>query len=283
MSAAADIARFPLQTVGVGGGRVVGYRAAGPAGAPAVVCLHGIGSNAAGYRHVLAGLSDAHRVVAWDAPGYGGSTPLAVAEPDAEPYAEALAAFADALGLDRFHLVGSSFGGALAAAFAALRPDRLLSLTLCAPSAGYAGADPARRAAQLRMRIEDITTLGPAGVGAKRAHVLVAPGTDPAVVAEAQGLVAAATTGGYIQAAHMLDRTDLLALAPAIRTPTLVLCGTADRVTPVADHAARVHRAIPGAHLVVLAGVGHMIKLEAPDALVARLRAHAAAAAAAAG
>ena len=45
---------------------------------PALVLLHGIGSAAASFRHQLEALSARFRVVAWDAPGYGASTPFAI-------------------------------------------------------------------------------------------------------------------------------------------------------------------------------------------------------------
>ncbi|SRR5579884_1603909 len=52
-------------------GRTIAYEHAGE-GRP-LVLLHGIGSSARSRRHQLTGLSDAFSVIAWDAPGYGGS------------------------------------------------------------------------------------------------------------------------------------------------------------------------------------------------------------------
>src|SRR5436309_219800 len=46
------------------------YMEAGRADAPAIVLLHGVGANSMHWRFQFAGLSDAFRIVAWNAPGY---------------------------------------------------------------------------------------------------------------------------------------------------------------------------------------------------------------------
>jgi len=80
-----------------------------------LVLLHGIGSAATSFRYQLQGLSTRFRVVAWDAPGYGASTPLAIEPPSASDYAAALDAWLRALDIDRCHLVGQSLGTLIAA------------------------------------------------------------------------------------------------------------------------------------------------------------------------
>ncbi len=59
------------------------------------------------------------------------------------------------------------------------------------------------------------------------------------------------------------DRLDYMALLPTSRVPVLVLVGSEDAFTPVAD-AAFMQERIPGAQLVLLPGVGHLPTLEAP-------------------
>ena len=56
-------------------GMTIGFRQTGNGNKTAIVCLHGIGSNSSGYQAQLRELSDSYRVIAWDAPGYGDSTP----------------------------------------------------------------------------------------------------------------------------------------------------------------------------------------------------------------
>ena len=66
------------------------YRESGGKDAPALVLLHGIGSTSAGWRLQYGPLGEHFRVIAWDAPGYGGSQPLPGEAPSAEAYARAL-------------------------------------------------------------------------------------------------------------------------------------------------------------------------------------------------
>src|SRR5260370_21111341 len=89
----------------------VEYRAAGDASNPAVLMLHGLGSSSAGYRAQFAGLSPEFHVIAWNAPGFGASSPISGHSAGIDDYADALEASLRAL---RVHplsaLVGSSWG-----------------------------------------------------------------------------------------------------------------------------------------------------------------------------
>src|SRR5919204_4771035 len=79
---------------------------------PPVVFLHGFFGDHRVWRRQLE-LTDSFTVVAWDTPGCGGST---VPSPTFQmrDYADTLAKFLAAIGLERPHLVGNSFGGTLA-------------------------------------------------------------------------------------------------------------------------------------------------------------------------
>ena len=84
---------------------------------PPLELLHGgCGLSSTVWSYQLAGLADEFTVVAWDMPGCGKSTdpPEAFRASD---YAECLAEFIEALGLERPCLLGHSFGGALALEF----------------------------------------------------------------------------------------------------------------------------------------------------------------------
>ena len=130
-------ARFPARAVPVGGGAVVSVRECGAG--PAIVCLHGIGSGAASWLGVALLLAPQARVIAWDAPGYGASTPLAPAAPSAADYAQRLHGLLDALDIQSCVLVGHSLGaitaGCAARKDSALAP-RIRRLVLVSPAAG---------------------------------------------------------------------------------------------------------------------------------------------------
>src|SRR5436309_15493880 len=86
------------------------YMEAGKADAPALVLLHGVGANSMHWRYQFAGLSDAFRVIAWNAPGYILSDGFKTEWPGCRDYADALADFLGGLKLDRVNFVGNSFG-----------------------------------------------------------------------------------------------------------------------------------------------------------------------------
>jgi pimeloyl-ACP methyl ester carboxylesterase len=102
----------------------------------ALVVLHGAG----GLRHSLAldQLAAEYRVVAIEMPGFG-AQPNETHQSMAE-LAQSVALVIDAIGLDRFHLLGTSFGGAAAAYLAVAHPDRVISLVLEAPAAFREGS-----------------------------------------------------------------------------------------------------------------------------------------------
>ena len=109
---------------------------------PPVFLLHGyVGDGRAAWRYQIDGLSDHFTVVAWDAPGVGGSSD----PPESfgmAGYADCLARFIGSVGYDRVHIVGISFGGALALELCRRHPDVLASLVLASAYAGWGGSLP---------------------------------------------------------------------------------------------------------------------------------------------
>lgn len=231
-------------------------------GADAVLLLHGIGSSSAGYRAQLAGLSAQWRLLAWNAPGFGASTPLASPAPDVHAYAAVLANLLDALSLDHVHLVASSWGTLIAQAFAGRYPERTRAMVLSVPTRGYAHLPADERARRMAERLSPgARTQTPE----ERAPRFLGPAPDTLVVRRFGELQAAVHPAGLAQATHMLFDCDALALASAVHVPTLILAGGEDRVAPPGEHAERLRGALDGAALETFADCGHLLKLEAPD------------------
>jgi pimeloyl-ACP methyl ester carboxylesterase len=246
-----------------GGGSVFTYSEAG-AGTP-LVLLHGIGSAARAFDDQLSGLSDRLRVIAWDAPGYGGSTCLAPASPRASDYAAALAAMLDALGIPACHLVGHSLGTLIAASFAADHPQRILSLTLASVAAGQARLPAAEREKALAQRLGDVVELGPRRMAEQRGPRLLAPGATPEMLRRVIETMAAVRPDGFSQAARMLASGDIKADIPRLLAdmPVQFLYGDGDVITPPARNL-EVAALRPTAPVHVVKDAGHAVYLEQP-------------------
>lgn len=246
------------------GPRVFTYRECGQG--PALVLLHGIGANAGSWVYQLESLSARFRVIAWDAPGYGGSTPLVPSAPSAADYAQALEHFVDALGLTRFLLVGHSLGALMAGAFAARCAPRLQGLALISPAGGYGSAHPVLRLERLNTRLNMMETLGPAGLADKRSRNLLTKKASP----EALELVALSMRQldprGHEQAARMLANGKLVEDLAKYAGPAIVACGGEDSVT-LPDDCRRIAASTSSRTFRELAGLGHACYAESPGAV----------------
>ena len=223
---------------------------------PPLVLLHCIGSGAPSWAPVLPALAAHRRVIAWNLPGYGGADCLA--DPHAGPadHAAALLGFLDHLGIARCDLLGHSLGGLLAAHVARHFPARVNRLVLSSPAGGYRVAPGAELPPALAARIEDVRDLGPVGMADKRAANMVGPDTDPAILERVRATMAAVDPLGYAAAVWLLAQGDVAGWAPGITAPTLVMVGTADRVTKP-DGVAALAALVPGATQRQIAGAGH--------------------------
>lgn len=139
-------------------GRLSGLRN-GRAQAPKLLALHGWLDNAASYVP-LAPWFDGFDLVAPDLPGHGASAHLpAAAEYTLVTAARAALAVADALGWERFHLLGHSLGGATASFVAAAVPQRVDKLLLIEALGSL--AEPEQRVgARLREAFAGMAALG---------------------------------------------------------------------------------------------------------------------------
>jgi pimeloyl-ACP methyl ester carboxylesterase len=198
-------------------------------------------------------------------PGYGNSPALDAAV-TFTTLADAVVELLDVLDVDAAHLAGISFGGMIAQYVAATYPARVLTLTLLStsPAFGLDGTKPDEwRAARL----------APLDAGSEPADfagdVLVAlAGPDISTEAldgqrAAMARVSARALRGSIDC---LVTHDSRALLPTINAPTLCAVGELDEETPVA-YAFALTDLIPHARLVVIPHAGHLLNVEAPDAV----------------
>jgi pimeloyl-ACP methyl ester carboxylesterase len=251
-----------LPTFGVE--RMITYRATGDRRAPAIVLLHGMGSSSAGYRAQLAALSKNHRVIAWDAPGYGQSSPFEISAPAATDYADALADLMSTLGIAHATVVGSSWGSVIAATFAARYPLATRALVLSAPNVARGHLSGEERDAARDVLMRNAVAQSPEARAAV-VNALLAPNARPQVRALVSQLRDAVTPTGWDHAVDMLFSTHTPSVVTSIQVPISVIVGNLDRIAPIDDHARPIHEAARNSTLHVLEGIGHMPKLEAPE------------------
>ena len=254
--------RDGVSAVDIDGGEIA-YRRRGEG--PPLVLLHGAFSDSRDWAPQLDSLADEFTVIAWDAPGCGGSFDP---PPDfgLDGYADAVADFVEALGIERPHLGGISFGGGLA--IEVFRRHRALPGTLVLASAyagwrGSLGREEAERRHEEFVRnaerpLEDVVR--------DFVTTLYDDSTPLELVDESIDIMLGSTRPAGMRAmGHAFAAADLRDVLPTIDVPTLLIYGDADQRSPVSPVGEDLHAGIRGSSLVVIEGSGHVVNMEAPE------------------
>jgi len=198
------------------------------------------------------GLAERFTVIRYDKPGCGLSDRDSV-DLSFDGQVAAALAVADAVGADRFCLFGASQGGQLAATIAARHPERVEALAVYGMCASGHDLAPA----EVRTSVVDLVRAH-WGMGLKAlAGAFV---TDPSADEVAEFTRFQRGSSSAAVAAQLLAvyyDTDIRAVLPAIRTPTVVLHREADRGTRF-ELGREVAARIPGAVLIPLEGSSHL-------------------------
>ena len=250
----------------------------GPADGVPILVLHGFTGSAQAMEPLAERLASglAARVICPDLIGHGRSE-----APDnldlyrVEAMAGQVAALADALGCETFHLVGYSMGGRVALTLGCVQPQRLRSLCLIGASAGI--ADPAQRQSRAQVdaaRAERIVADFEAFVDDWMADPLFAGqaalGDAHLRAARAQRLASSpAGLARSLLAGGTGSMTPLHARLADCEVPVLALAGALDsKFCMIAEELAA---ALPNATVARIDGAGHAAHLEQPDATAAAI------------
>jgi pimeloyl-ACP methyl ester carboxylesterase len=251
----------------------VHYQEAGDIGAPALVLIHGFASSTLVWSKVFLDLAAAgFRVIAVDMLGYGYSGKPRNGEYTIDGQAKVLMQMLDRLGIKRAVIVGSSYGGAVAATCALDYPGRVEKLVLV-------GTVNNNRPLEFTlMRVFGAPLVGdvvsPLLIGSRRLlrmrmkrvydrHSWVLD--ERRVDARHRPLRAAGTQRAIIRTVREWNAERISRDAHLIQQPTLLLWGENDREIPVAD-GERLHNEIPGSRLIVFLNCGHLPHEEYPEA-----------------
>ena len=247
----------------------VAYRRAG-AGTP-LVLLHGGLTDGRSWTPQLDSLAHEYDVVAWDAPGCGGS-----ADPPADlrlaDYADAVAALVSALGIGPVHLAGHSFGAGLAIEVYGRHRQLVRSLVLSGAYAGWRGSLPPDEVeARLNRALAELDRPPAEWVNSYLAGFF-GRSVPPETVEAARTMMLDVRPAGTRPMLSAFANADLRAVLPTIAVPTLLIYGAEDVRAPRAV-AEALHAAIPGSRLIQVPAAGHDVNLEAPEQYDAAVRA----------
>ena len=230
---------------------------------PPLVFLHGFDGRAEAFETIAAGFAgEGHRCLAFDLPGHGRSRDYPGFGPPKVAARAVIAALKDR-GIERAHVVGHSMGGAVACLMSLFAPELVASLTLLAPG----GFGPAIGAEPIRTVME--------APDEKSLLAALAGMTAPDFTMPPEAARSCNGPAGREEIRHMFDllfATGTQGVLPleavaATGCPIALLWGDADPVTPVSQAVD-----LPAAFaLTRLAGVGHMLMLEAPDETIAAI------------
>jgi pimeloyl-ACP methyl ester carboxylesterase len=254
---------------------------------PAALFVHGVGTNAYLWRHVIGALAPARRCLAIDLPLHG-QTPVAAGQDlSVAGLASVLEDFCDALGLAGIDLVANDTGGAVAQVFAARNPHRLATFTLTncdtagnLPPEGFKPvvemAAAGALAPAMAELMADIAAARDAAFGAAYEHPEKADlDVIRAYLEPCFGTPERARE--FERLLTSLDPADLEAVEPQLRelrVPTLVVWGTGDSFMDV-SWAYWLRDTIPGvARVVTVDGARLFFPEERPRDLVAPLTEH---------
>jgi pimeloyl-ACP methyl ester carboxylesterase len=247
----------------------VAYRRAG-AGAP-LVLLHGGLSDGRSWTPQLESLAHEYDVIAWDAPGCGGS-----ADPTADlrlaNYADAVAALVRALGVGPVHLAGHSFGAGLAIDVYGRHRQLVRSLVLSGAYAGWRGSlPPAEVEARLSRALAELDRPPAEWVDSYLAGFF-SHSVPLEVVEAARTMMLDVRPAGALSMLTTFANADLRGVLPTIAVPTLLIYGAEDVRAP-RGVAEALHAAIRGSRLILVPAAGHDVSLEAPKEYDAAVRA----------
>ncbi|WP_246043963.1 alpha/beta fold hydrolase [Ruegeria sediminis] len=248
---------------------------------PDVVLIHGSSGNARDMTFSLAPiLAENYRVIAFDRPGLGYSGRFNSGGESISDQAAILQKAAVQLGADRPIVLGQSYGGSVALAWAVHHPENISALVPVA-AASHPWDDPldlfntvASHPVGSALVLPLVTAYVPDSFVSNALDEVFAPQTAPQGYAEHFGpgltLRRHSMHSNALQRASLQD--EIVALQPfysGIGVPTEIVHGTADVTVGLDRHSGKLVQEIPEANLVRLEGIGHMPQVVAAEEVAA--------------
>jgi pimeloyl-ACP methyl ester carboxylesterase len=181
--------------------------------------------------------------------------------------------FVDAMGLDKFHLVGHSVGTCLSALFHKAHPEQLISLTLAEAVIGNGPDSNEKQDAAIAARAKDFAEFGPEELAKKKTPNSMSPSADPTAIQAAVEFAGKVKVPGNLKLAAALVRCNIFDFVTPLACPGMIIAGSDDRSAPP-EFVKQIADAYPGIHHQIIDGIGHQIAFEKPEKFVNLLRDH---------
>lgn len=222
-----------------------------------IVFIPGSGSDHTAWVYQCSGLKDHYNVAAMELPGHGSSG--GTGEQDVRAYVEWIKDAFVAFEIEKPVLVGHSLGAAITLTFAIHYPERLSGIV----AFGGGVKMPVNPAILegIRKDLPAVLAMTAKIAVAKQNRERLAP------ILAKRNPNPDAIYGDFIAC----DRLDISGQVQSIKVPTLLICGTEDKMTPPALSES-LKGMIPGAQLALIPEAGHMVMLEAPEAFNAAVK-----------
>jgi 3-oxoadipate enol-lactonase len=262
-----------LHIVDLPTGEAIWYKTTGAG--PRLLQIHGSAFGHRNFEKMTPLMAEHFEVIDFDLPGYGesrGAVPSTM-----EGLADLVFGFLQTAGFGPLHLHGTSFGAMIGLTLAARHPEAIDKLVLSCFLARYDQAAREMRATWKRAArdsgmeaVADLTSV------AGFARGFYDRPEAQAQLASMRVAFSKNTPAAFIAGTETIERTDLSAYAPRITTPTLLLAGQEDNMTPfkpspsgVGFH--QIQGMMPNAKMVVLPECGHYLVIEQPDLATAAI------------
>ncbi|GLQ55392.1 3-oxoadipate enol-lactonase [Devosia nitrariae] len=243
------------------------YRVQGLTGAPVLVLVNSLGTDARIWDEVITELLPHYRIVSYDKRGHGLSDAPA-GDYSLDDHVADLVGLLDHLGVAQSAVAGVSVGGLIAQGFALRHSDRIAGLVLC---------DTAPKIGDAPLWDERIAAVQGGGMEALADAVMLRWFTEryrrdsADALAGWRNMLARTPAEGYIGTCATLRNTDLRNDIAGIAAPTLVVVGDADVATPV-ELVRETAACIPGARFEIVPDAGHIPSIEQPGRLSALMK-----------
>ncbi len=257
-----------MQRVKLPGGETICYKTQG--NGPAILQIHGSAFGHRNFEKLTPPMLEFCTVIDFDLPGYGESS--GASRPDGmNGLADLVAEFIIAIGQTRLHIHGTSFGAMIGLTLAARHPELVDRLVLSCFLARYDNAARMMRGTWKRAArdsgmaaVADLTSVA----GFARGFYDCDGAQDQ--LQSMRDAFAKTLPEAFIAGTEIIEKTDLSPLVAQLKSPTLLLAGKEDNMTPFRPGVSGVGMAqiaaqLPGARTIQLDDCGHYLVIEQPQ------------------